>query len=169
MAERAFVPPVARVRGRHGDGWEITLGRDERSLIVRLMGELRALLTSDGDDGRDGLIAARLFPAVYDDAAQETEYQRLMRDDLVASRVASIDTVVDVLSLRRTPTLDEGQTMAFLQSVNAVRLVLGTMLGITDDETAEQADEVDTPEHGLYHFLGWLLEWTVRSLADDPV
>jgi hypothetical protein len=63
-------------------------------------------------------------------------------------------------------TLSEGETMAFMQSVNAVRLVLGTLLGITDEDSAEDADDGDSPEHGLYGYLGWLLEWTVRALSD---
>ena len=62
-------------------------------------------------------------------------------------------------------TLTENETMAFMQSVNALRLVLGTMLDITDDDAAEVADEADTAEHHLYGYLGWILEWTVRSLT----
>jgi hypothetical protein len=53
-----------------------------------------------------------------------------------------------------------------MQSLNAVRLVLGTMLDITDDETAEQADMDDSHEFQLYGYLGWLLEWTVQSLSE---
>ena len=52
-----------------------------------------------------------------------------------------------------------------MQSINAVRLVLGSMLGITDDDSADAADLADSPEHHLYDFLSWLLEWTVRSLS----
>ena len=63
--------------------------------------------------------------------------------------------------------LSEGETIAFLQSTNAIRLVLGTMLGITDDESADAADDRHTPEHQLYDFLSWILEWTVRSLSPD--
>jgi hypothetical protein len=54
-----------------------------------------------------------------------------------------------------------------MQSINAIRLVLGTMLGITDDDAADDADRGDTPEHHLYDFLSWMLEWTVRSLSPD--
>ena len=41
------------------------------------------------------------------------------------------------------------------------------MLGITDDESADAADGRNTPEHQLYDFLSWILEWTVRSLSPD--
>jgi len=156
---RRFVPPVEAVDG----GWRITLDAEERNLLIRLVGELRALLT---DDDADDTLLRRLFPVAYvDDEEKEAEYQRLMREELVASRLAAIETVTEVLDPERDELLDEGQTVAFMQSLNAIRLVLGTMLGITDDETADRAEGADTPEHHLYDFLSWLLEWTVRSLS----
>ena len=168
MAGRPFQPPIERDPDHH-DRWVVRLDKDERALLVRLLGELRMLLTGVDDEtgGPDDLIVARLFPAVYDDAAHEAEYQRLMRDELVASRVAAIDAISAVLAPRKVQPLDEARTVAFMQSINAVRLVLGTMLGITDDATAAAADDAETAEHGLYHFLGWLLEWTVRALQTD--
>jgi hypothetical protein len=155
------VPPVEAVDG----GWRITLDAEERSLLVRLVGELRALLTEgDGDDP----LLQRLFPTAYpDDEEQEAEYQRLMREELVASRLAAIETVTEVLDPDHDALLDEAQTVAFMQSLNAIRLVLGTMLGITDDAAADRAERADSPEHHLYDFLSWLLEWTVRSLSAD--
>lgn len=155
---RKFVPPVDAVDG----GWQITLDADERDLLVRLMGELRELITGPGDNE----LVRRLFPTAYpDDEEKEDEYQRLMREELVTSRLSAIETVTTVLDPDRTGLLDEGQTVAFMQSINAVRLVLGSMLGITDDETADAADAADSPEHHLYDFLSWILDWTVRSLS----
>jgi hypothetical protein len=154
---REFVPPVEAVDG----GWRIGFDAEERSLLIRLMDELGELL----DDGDNDLVR-RLFPTAYpEDEEKEAEYQRLMREELVTSRMSAIETVKDVLDPDRTDLLDEGQTIAFMQSVNAVRLVLGTMLGITDDESADEAEDNDTPEHHLYDFLSWILEWTVQSLS----
>jgi hypothetical protein len=155
---REFVPPVAAVDG----GWRINLEADERSLLIRLLGELSALLS--GPDDHE--LLTRLFPTAFPhDEDKEREYQRLMREELVASRLASITAVTAVLDDDADRLLTEPETIAFLQAVNAVRLVLGTMLGITDDESADEADDADSPEHHLYDFLGWLLEWTVRSLS----
>ena len=157
---RKFVPPVQAVRG----GWRITLGVDERSLLIRMMGEFEALITGPDDNE----LLSRLFPVAYpEDEEKEAEYQRLMREELVASRLSAIESVVATLDPEHTELLSEGETIAFLQSVNAIRLVLGTLLGITDDESADGADDGDTPEHQLYDFLSWLLEWTVRSLSPD--
>ncbi len=92
-----------------------------------------------------------------------------MREELVASRLVGDRVGEPGRSSRRTRSvlLDEGETIAFMQSINAIRLVLGSMLGITDDESADAADDADTPEHHLYDFLSWLLEWTVRSLSPN--
>ena len=157
---RKFVPPVEAVTG----GWRITLDVDERELLIRLMGELEALLTGPDDNA----LLLRLFPVAYpDDDEKEVEYQRLMREELVTSRLSAIESVRATLDPGRTELLSEAETIAFLQSTNAIRLVLGTLLGITDDESADVADDSNTPEHQLYDFLSWILEWTVRSLSPD--
>jgi len=160
MSDRPFVAPVRRTDG----GYALDFQTEERELLARLLNELRALLLSD-DDEHD-LLLDRLFPPAYpDDEEAEAEYQRLMRDELVATRVASIEMVLEVLEPDTSPVLTEDQALAFMQSLNAVRLVLGSMLGVVDDDSAERADLTDSPEHQLYAFLGWILEWTVRALS----
>ena len=164
LGRKQFVPPVIRV----ADGWQLTLDIEERALIVRLMAELRALV--EGPD--DNALLQRLFPNAYpDDEEKEAEYQRLMREELVASRIAAIDAVTSLLDPGTPSELnavwDEGQTIAFMQSINAIRLVLGSLLGIDDDESADDAETESSPEHQLYDFLSWLLEWTVRALSPD--
>jgi hypothetical protein len=156
---RKFVAPVEAVKG----GWRINLDDEERKLLMRLMRELEALMTGPADHE----LLRRLFPVAYpEDAEKEAEYQRLMREELVASRLSAISSVTRTVDPANAGTLlDEGETIAFMQSINAIRLVLGSMLGITDDDSADAADEADSPEHHLYDFLSWLLEWTVRSLS----
>ena len=65
-------------------------------------------------------------------------------------------------------TLDEGQVIALMQSVNAVRVVLGTMLDVGEDDeigTGQVGDDFEA-ERQLYGFLSWMLDWIVRSLQD---
>jgi hypothetical protein len=163
-----FIPPVRATP----TGFVLHFDADDRAFLVRLLGELRALLAGEGDQP----LLARLFPPAFpDDPEKEEEYQRLMRDELVASRTAAIDAAVAVLDADRDhldadgdQTLSEAQLLAFLQSVNAVRIVLGTMLGIADDDDAEAAEEGDSPNHHLYGYLGWVVEWTVRALSTHP-
>jgi len=163
LGRKEFVPPIQAI----DDGWRLNLDFEERSLLVRLMDELRALLTATDDNP----LLDRLFPTAYpDDEEKEAEYQRLMREELVASRLASINLVTTLLAPDAPAVFDEERTIAFMQSINATRLVLGTLLGITDDDSAdavqeEVGSEAATPEHQLYDFLSWLLEWTVRALS----
>lgn len=164
MTEREFVPPVEASDG----GWRLNFETEERDLLIRLLGELKGLLTSEEDERTTPLLHRLFPPAFHDDEEKEAEYQRLMRDELVASRLAAVDGVTRILGADGPDLLTENETMAFMQSVNAVRLVLGTLLDITDEDAADAADEADmdeSPEHSLYSYLGWILEWTVRSLT----
>lgn len=148
---------------RRGDGFELSLGRDEVALIDRLLDELGELLDDDGEQA--AALLDRLFPTVYvDDPELEAEYQRLMRPELVASKRAAIAEVRAVLADDRS-RLDEPQLQAFMQGLNSVRLVLGTMLGVSDD--AEEVDDAltATPEYALYGYLSWLLEHAVAAIA----
>ncbi len=161
VADRDFIAPVEAT----DDGWRLNIDDDARVLLVRLLDELKTLLTSDENDATRPLLHRLFPPAFQDDPDKEAEYQRLMREELVASRVAAVDSVSRLIGPDGPELLTETETMAFMQSVNAIRLVLGTMLDITDDESADGADEEDSPEHHLYAYLGWILEWTVRSLS----
>lgn len=156
-------PPIRR----SGGGFAVRIGDDETELVRRMLGELRELLTTD--DPAVGGLTSRLFPVAHpDDPEREAEYQRLMRDELVASRLASIAVVEEALDGRRL--LDENQLAALMRSINALRLVLGTMLGIRDDDADPEVDAVPegvagSPEHHLYGYLSWLLEHAVRALS----
>ena len=86
-----------------------------------------------------------------------------MREELVASKLATFE-IVDA-ALVGDGHLDEGGLIAFMQSVNSLRLALGTMIGVTDEPDAEvDPDQEDTPEYHLYGYLSWLLEWSVRAI-----
>lgn len=143
---------------RDGERFVVHLSTDESELVVRLLNELRELLAGDPPSP----LVARLFPVVHpDDPEQEADYQRWMRPELVQSKLTAIATVES--ALHGDGVLDEGGLLAFMQGVNSVRLVLGVMLGITDDDPDD--DEGDTYEHQLYTYLSWLLEWSVRATA----
>jgi Domain of unknown function (DUF2017) len=147
-------------RGRHG--YVLRVAPEERALIVRLLDELSELLTSPAGQPA----TARLFPVVHpDDPEREAEYQRLMRDELIASRLAGIGAVRAVLggSAKKVSLTDEQMT-SLMQAVNGVRLVLGTILNVTeDDDVVEIEDHV--PEYQLYAYLSWLLDSAVIAAS----
>jgi uncharacterized protein DUF2017 len=144
-------------------GWVLHLGEEERALLSRLLGELREVLT----DTRDGELAQRLFPVVHPEHPErEEEYQRLMREELVESRLGALDAVDAVLQRTgRTVTLDEPEMSAFVQSVNALRLVLGTALDVSEDDDIEHPDQLTEPHYQLYAYLSWVLDAAVRQLS----
>lgn len=154
----SFRPPV-RATDR---GVVLEVADDERDLIRRLIDELRDVIAPEDDHGSPPTsdVAARLWPTVYpDDPDREAEYQRLMSDELLASRLGAIEQVHEALA-DPSPTFDAIGANALMRSLNTIRLVLGTMIGITEDD-----DELDdSPEYQLYAYLSWLLEWTVRAM-----
>ncbi len=167
--------PIRRTR----QGYRVELSADERDVLLRMVDELAGLL-------RAGEAPQRLFPTAYpNDPERDEEYQRLMHDELLSSRLAAIEVMHTVLNHGETThdglvmpdelemqqpstdaTVSESQLIAFMQSLNALRLVLGEMLDVGDDPDHEVADGLqDSPEHHLYQYLSWLLEWCVRALS----
>ncbi len=151
---------------RTAAGYVVNLESEEVDLVVRLVAELRGLLLADDPD--TVAITRRLFPPAYhlaDDADADVEYQRLMREELVASRLAAMQQVDDALNSR--DPLTEEAMHGLLQSLNAVRLVLGTLLDVSEAHDPEDVDDDDPTvgEHHLYQFLSYLLEVAVQAVS----
>ena len=160
MARWQFRPPVERTK----HGFRINIDDREREVLRQLLDEMRSLLLGSSDHPA----LKRVFPTAYhlgQHAEHDAEYQRFMREELVASRLAGIETVMEALTAQ--PPLTEGQVLALAQALNGVRLVLGTVLDLSETDSPDDVDPDDpmAAEHQLYGFLSWLLEWTVRSLS----
>jgi len=155
---------AARVVTRSGSGYTLHLGKDEREVVTRLLAELRTM-QSDPDAAE---ATARLYPVVHPDRPdQEDEYQRLMRSELIESRSAGIDTAIEVLSRPgRKVTLSESELLAFSRAINSVRLVLGTILEVTEDDDLDAPPELtDSPEYQLYAYLSYILDASITALS----
>jgi hypothetical protein len=150
--------PSPRVVPRDGS-YLLALDDRERELIRQILGDMRALLMLDSADPR----VRRLYPAAYaDDAEKEQEYRDLTHEELRSSRLANVDAVE--ASIEAT-VLTEEQLTAWMQAVNSLRLVLGTLLDISDDDQ-ELAFDPDDPEartQALYGYLGGLLDEIVDA------
>jgi hypothetical protein len=143
-------------------GFRLNIEDGERQLIVRLMGELREVTLRSDPDG-PGL--RRLFPTAYhDDPEADAEYQRLMREELVASRLAGIETVTTALA---APEMTADELYATMQGVNSLRLVLGTLLDVGEDHEPLTVTDEDphAAEAHLYDYLSWLLDHIVGALS----
>ena len=101
-----------------------------------------------------------------------------MREELLASRLSSIETALMVIS--SSNELSESEVDAFARSINSLRLVIGTSLDIAESDFSDSSDsdseipdsnqdelaEQQLVQHELYDFLGWLLEWTVSAQSE---
>ncbi len=149
-----------RIVAREGE-FLLLLPEGERELMLQLLGELRTLLKLGPEDPR----LRRLYPAAYsDDEEKEAEFRRLTHEELSSGRLAAIDTV------ERTIAADEltpDQLTAWMHAVNALRLVLGTMLDVNEDDPfAIDPEDPNAREYMLYGYLGLLLEEIVQAQLD---
>jgi hypothetical protein len=149
--------PVRVRRTQRGD-FELDLPQEERTLLRSLPHQLRELLSSDDP------ALERLFPPAYpDDSDLQSEYERLVRGDLMEQRLGSVDVMEQTIDASR---VSEEQLLAWLSALNDLRLILGTKLGATEDIDPEDIPEDDplAPSYALYYYLGWLEEQVVEAL-----
>ena len=155
--------------------YSLNIESSERAVLNSLFDQLRDVLMNDSNSD----IARRLFPAAYhQDEQHEAEYQRLMHNELLSSRLTSLSQTADILG--NSPhsehqdsdhvVISADQLDSLMRSVNSLRLVLGTLLDVHEDEADLLLDE-DDPAYGqlqLYSYLGWLLDWmvTAQTAAD---
>jgi hypothetical protein len=141
---------------------ELTLSRDERTLLAGLAGELRAQL--DGEPGADPSLR-RLFPPAYEDETEERAYRELAGDSLLDGRRAALELLAETVDRKR---LSAEEADAWLRALNDLRLVLGTRLDVQEDTFAAdlRADDPDAPALAVYGYLSWVQEQLVAALSD---
>ena len=153
-----------------GDRVRVRLAQDEVAILRGLPDQLRTVLAEGGDEP----VNQRLFPPAYLDVADiehDTEYHRLMHDDLVKEKLTNLALVTDTLargstSVRRwTVDLTEEEATAWLGVLNDLRLALGVRLDITEDYDGD-VDDADprAPAFRLLSYLGWLEEQLLDAL-----
>lgn len=158
--------PVSRL---DATSYSLNIDASDRATLNGLLDQLRDVLMNDSSID----VARRLFPAAYhQDAQHEQEYQRLMRDELLSSRLSSLSLATALLE-RETNSdsivLSADELDALMRSINSLRLVLGTLLDVDEDEFEARLAE-DDPAYGqyqLYSYLGWLLDWIVTVQTES--
>jgi hypothetical protein len=168
MVELAGSRPFRRVAGQV----EVRLHPVEVELLRELCGDLADRLGDVGDREPVTGPLVRLFPDGYsDDPERADELRSLIQDDLRDGKIAAARGVVETLAelppSRRT-TLTDDQVEQWLTALNDLRLVLGTQLGVTEDDESDHAedDEVTGATRDVYHLLSWLQTALVDVLLD---
>ena len=152
---------------KEGDRFSVRLGETERTLLVELCRQSRALLETE-DPSSDPAVA-RLFPAAYqDDPLRNLEYETNLGGAPRTGKLEALDTVERTA---HAPELSEEEFLSWMGVVNDLRLVLGTRVEIAEESTDEDFPEGD-PRHDAYQvyvFLGWLLQEMLDAMGAPDV
>jgi Domain of unknown function (DUF2017) len=134
-------------------------------MLATLPLQLRDLL------GTDAPTLRRLFPVAYHlDAEHEAEFQRLMREDLLARRIGAAEALAASAEAKVLETDEEINT--WIGAINDLRLVLGTQLDVSEDsddlfdlDLAE--DDPRAAQIEVYSWLGFMLEMLIRAATSE--
>ena len=150
-----------RLVRRLRDGtFQVKLSDEERDLVASLATQLRDLLVSEEQHGTE-----RLYPPGYaNDEKRNEEYLAITHEELLAKRLASVDTVEQTIT--RT-SLTEDELNAWMGAVNDLRLVLGTRLDVTEEMDEVSLDDARAPAFAVYQYLTYLLGEIVHALAAE--
>jgi hypothetical protein len=154
------------VKREGSDRFRLRLSAKERDAVASFAGQLRQLLTSE-DPSSDQAVA-RLFPAPYEgDVLANLEYEQAHGNDLLLAKLEALDTVERTLS---RDELTEDELLAWLGSLNTIRLVVGTRLDVTETSTYRDFadDEVSSGLFEMYGYLTWLEGWMIEAVSEDP-
>lgn len=138
---------------RRGGRLRLRLDQVEVELLTSLLGELDALVDLDGGPGAAGdPVLARLFPDGYADESAAEEFRTMTHQALSTDRIERTRAcLADISSSRDVDLTDPPVGTRWIQTLNDLRLALGTRLGIEADDTGE-VDFSDQPRL----VYGWL-------------
>ncbi|ALN15558.1 DUF2017 family protein [Acidipropionibacterium acidipropionici] len=123
-----------------------------------------------GEEPQDDPALRRLFPDAYpDDQDASDEFRRFTAAGQRRERLDQIlDVRVDLDVLSTKPLMMQPERVEYwLRTINAIRLVLATRLGIVDELSADRAEQSagDDPSdviYPAYEWLGVLIEMLVE-------
>ena len=147
------------------DGLIVRFSASEADLLASVAQHVAELLA--GYEDRDGDPALeRLLPDGYRDNAENAdEFLRFTQTELVDEKVAAALGIVDALKPRTDKgaahvLLSQPEAVAWLRSLNDIRLALGARLGIVDEDSRPPLDD----SYALYMWLGQVQFLLLRAV-----
>lgn len=148
MLFRRRIRPQRRARGCIVD-----LPPEERQLLEMLPAELAKVLGQLERDDPLPPALQRLFPRAYvTDEEAEKAYQSSTRGELTARHVEALEALS---RSARAKSLTEEEMGEWLSAITDLRLVLGSVLDVTDSEEMVPGDKTNS-ELVIYHYLSML-------------
>jgi hypothetical protein len=138
--------------------YTVDLGPEERALLRELPLQLRQAFSANPE----GSNFQRLFPPAYeDDPEAETGYRAMVGRELEQSKGAALGTLSETADATE---LSDEELNSWLRALNDIRLWLGTLLDVSEDETG---DDPEDPPHILYHVLTALQSLIIDALCEE--
>jgi hypothetical protein len=158
-----------RFRAGRDGALTVSLAEEELGLLRSLPEQLRDVFEGDEEDPA----RARLFPRAYLDPtaeSEEAEWQALVGPSLLRERLDALQLIT--VTLGRAVLVGEwwqidlttDEVQAWLGVLNDTRLVLGTRLGVTEEERALDPGDPDAGPYALYQWLTWVQGDLVEEL-----
>ncbi len=149
-------PPIRSL----GNGrFEIRLHEKDREVLGVFLGQLRELLMGSNDSLR------RLFPVAYlNDPERDAEYQEMMHGELLESRFAGLEAMEETLLAE---TVSESELTQWMQSINAMRLVIGTALDVSEEPVRPDPEDPEAILYEVYEFFGDMVSLIVMALSSQ--
>ena len=152
--------------------WTLVLGGVEAAVVRSLPERLENLLR---DPAANAAIIRRLFPASYDDEAEERQARQLLGESLLFERRELLKAIREHLG--RGKARDGGLSLPmaaadmdlWMRFVNDLRLMLATELGVETNLDAAPATLAgpDGPRWALLEYLGGLQALLLTALRPD--
>jgi hypothetical protein len=149
----------------------VRLPKDGVEMMGSLLDELEQVVTDP-----DALAARRLFPTAYEDAIDELARRARADAGLIDSRLARLRQMREILAAGETrrgwweTTLMPDEVHSFIGVCNDARLVLGSLLDVTDEEQPRRylpASDPQAPTVNAYLWLGAVLETALGVISPD--
>ncbi len=165
---------MARRLKPRGDRLVVTLSEVEAQILDELPRQVELMLTEDGVASGDpsvGRARDRLFPRAYLDPTEDeasTAWMLEVQPELMEGKLAALHEIraslsrAEVTRKGRKIELTAAEVQAWLTGLNDVRLVLGTILDITDDSDMEAL--AGSEQANLYAWLTYLQGELIETL-----
>jgi hypothetical protein len=170
---------VTKIERRRGGGATVRFDGVEIAALRDLASQVDQLFAGGVPEHGADPIRDRLFPRAYIDPTAdeaETDFQSVVHEDLVrakseavAALLADLDASTDRHD-RVTLQLDPPAIEQWVGALNDVRLTLGVVLGVTEDDAVDDDLPADDPRAAgiaTYHWLTWVQGTLVEVLMED--
>jgi hypothetical protein len=149
----------SRIEALDSGHYRLRLPAEERELLKALPEQLRELLETDDPS------LVRLHPPAYDEPEADIAFDELAGGEIAARRLEALRILEETAD---ATLLDAKQLDAWLRALNALRLVLGTQLRVSEEIGLQTVSPSDPQAHtiALYQYLSWLQEQAVEAAAE---